>query len=110
MYALAAEGYTVPAAQEVEFSLLHEDSERTLIKEISSYCEAVRLAARDYDPSYINRYLTDLASAFHKFYSSCRIKGEEEHLLRARLKLADTARSVLRNGMTLIGCSAPEQM
>ena len=108
--ALAAEGYTVPAAKDVDFSLLREESEYALMKEISSYCEAVRLAARDYDPSHINRYLTDLAAAFHKFYSACRIKGEEEHLLRARLKLADTARSVLRNGMALIGCSAPEQM
>ena len=108
--ALAADGYTVPDAKNVDFSLLHEESERALIKEISSYCEAVRLAARDYDPSHINRYLTDLAAAFHKFYSACRIKGEEEHLLRARLKLADTARSVLCNGMALIGCSAPEQM
>ncbi len=108
--ALAAEGYTVPAAGEVDFSLLHEDSEKALIKQLSVYCEAVRLAARDYDPSHINRYLTDLAAAFHKFYSACRIKGEEEQLLRARLKLADTARSVLRSGMALIGCNAPEQM
>ncbi len=108
--ALAAEGYTVPDAKDVDFSLLHEDSEKALIKQLSVYCEAVRLAARDYDPSHINRYLTDLAAAFHKFYSACRIKGEEEQLLRARLKLADTARSVLRNGMALIGCNAPEQM
>ena len=108
--ALAAEGHTVPDAKDVDFSLLHEDSEKALIKQLSVYCEAVRLAARDYDPSHINRYLTDLAAAFHKFYSACRIKGEEEQLLRARLKLADTARSVLRNGMALIGCNAPEQM
>ncbi len=108
--ALATEGHTVPDAKDVDFSLLREDSEKALIKQLSVYCEAVRLAARDYDPSHINRYLTDLAAAFHKFYSACRIKGEEEQLLRARLKLADTARSVLRNGMALIGCNAPEQM
>ena len=51
-----------------------------------------------------------LAAAFHKFYNACRIKGEEKNVLLARLKLADTARAVLKNGMTLIGCSAPEKM
>ena len=43
-------------------------------------------------------------------FRSCRIKGEEKNVLLARLKLADTARAVLKNGMTLIGCSAPEKM
>ena len=87
-----------------------DESEIALIKQLAVYCEAVRLAARDYDPSHINRYLIDLAAAFHKFYNACRIKGEEDSILRARLKLADTVRSVLRNGMELIGSSAPEKM
>ena len=42
--------------------------------------------------------------------TACRIKGEERPVLLARLKLADTARSVLKNAMTLIGCTAPEKM
>ena len=100
----------MPSADEVDFSLLADPTELALIKQIASYCDIVRLAARDYDPSFINRYLTELAAAFHKFYNACRIKGEAEELLKARLLLADTARSVLKNGMTLIGCSAPEKM
>ena len=107
---LAADGHAVPSADEVDFSLLTDPTELALIKQIASYCDIVRLAARDYDPSFINRYLTELAAAFHKFYNACRIKGEAEELLKARLLLADTARSVLKNGMTLIGCSAPEKM
>ncbi|MBP3493828.1 MAG: arginine--tRNA ligase [Oscillospiraceae bacterium] len=107
---LEAEGYAVPASADVDFALLGDDAEIALIKQLAVYCEAVRLAARDYDPSHINRYLTELAAAFHKFYNACRIKGEEDNVLRARLKLADTVRSVLRNGMALIGCSAPEKM
>ena len=107
---LAADGYAVPAGAEVDFALLGDDAEIALIKQLAVYCEAVRLAARDYDPSHINRYLTELAAAFHKFYNACRIRGEEENVLRARLKLADTVRNVLRNGMELIGCSAPEKM
>ena len=108
--ALAAEGYTVPAARDVDLSVLSDDTEKALIKELAHYSVVVRLAARDYDPSFINRYLTELAAAFHKFYNACRIKGEREDVLLARLKLADTARAVLKNGMTLIGCSAPEKM
>ena len=108
--ALESEGYTVPAAGEVDFSLLSGEAEQALIKKIAAYSQVVRLAARDYDPSHINRYLTELAGDFHRFYTACRIKGEERPVLLARLKLADTARSVLKNAMTLIGCTAPEKM
>ena len=108
--ALAAEGYDVPAAAQADLTLLTADEEKALIKQLAQYPVVVRLAARDYDPSFINRYLSELAAAFHKFYNACRIKGEAENVLLARLKLADTARAVLKNGMTLIGCSAPEKM
>ncbi len=108
--ALAAEGYQVRDASQVELTVLTAAEEKALIKQLAQYPVVVQLAARDYDPSFINRYLTELAAAFHKFYNACRIKGEAENVLLARLKLADTARAVLKNGMTLIGCSAPEKM
>ena len=108
--ALAAEGYAVPAAAEAELGLLTDETEVALIKQLALYSDTVLVAADRYDPSFINRYLTDLAAAFHKFYNACRIKGEEPALLYARLKLADTTRSVLRNAMELIGCTAPEKM
>ena len=108
--ALAAEGYQVKNAADVDFTVLSAPEEKALIKQLAQYPVVVQLAARDYDPSFINRYLTELAAAFHKFYNACRIKGEAENVLLARLKLADTARAVLKNGMTLIGCSAPEKM
>ncbi|MBO4854430.1 MAG: arginine--tRNA ligase [Oscillospiraceae bacterium] len=107
---LAAEGWEVPAADAVDCAVLTDETEITLIKEIGRYGEVVALAARNYDPSHINRYLTELAAAFHKFYTACRIKGETDSVLLARLKLADTARAVLKNAMTLIGCAAPEKM
>ncbi len=105
---LAGEGYAVPA--DADLSLLTHETELALIKEIARYGDTVALAARNYDPSHINRYLTELAAAFHKFYNACRIKGESENVLRSRLKLADTTRAVLKNAMTLIGCTAPEKM
>ena len=107
---LAAEGYAVHKAAEADLSVLTGEEEKALIKQLAQYPAVVLLAARDYDPSFINRYLSELAAAFHKFYNACRIKGEAENVLLARLKLADTARAVLKNGMTLIGCSAPEKM
>ena len=107
---LEAEGDTVPAAKDVDMSLIAGETETALMKQLAAYCEEVRLAARDYDPSHLNRYLVELAGAFHRFYTACRIKGEEPHLLAARLKLAASARTVLKNGMDLLGVTAPEKM
>ena len=108
--ALAAEGYTVPAAAEADLSVLTADEEKALIKQLAQYPAVVQLAARDYDPSFINRYLVELAAAFHKFYNACRIKGEDDAVIDARLKLAAATRQVLANGLQVIGCSAPEKM
>ena len=106
--ALGEEGVSVPGRADV--SLLTGETERALMKQIAQFCEAVRLAARDYDPSYINRYLQELAGCFHRFYTACRIRGEEAAVRDARLKLADDTRIVLRNGLKLIGVDAPERM
>ena len=108
--ALESEGMRVPAMADVDMALLGQETELALIKQLSAFCEEIKLAARDYDPSHINRYLQELAGCFHRFYNACRIKGEEPALAAARLKLADCARIVLRNGLRLIGVEAPEKM
>ena len=108
--ALESEGMSVPAMADVDMALLGQETELALIKQLSAFCEEIKLAARDYDPSHINRYLQELAGCFHRFYNACRIKGEEPALAAARLKLADSARVVLRNGLRLIGVEAPEKM
>ena len=107
---LKEEGASVPAQADVDLSLLSGETEVALIKQISQFCEEIRLAARDYDPSHINRYLQELAGCFHRFYNACRIKGEEPAVQAARLKLADDTRVVLRNGLKLIGVDASEKM
>ena len=107
---LADEGHAVPKVGEVDVTLASSAEEIALIKELSVFCEEIRLAARDYDPSHINRYLVELAAAFHKFYNACRIKGEAEELVRVRLLLAESTRRVLSNGLAIIGCTAPEKM
>ncbi len=108
--ALESEGMSVPAMADVDMALLGQETELALIKQLSAFCEEIKLAARDYDPSHINRYLQELAGCFHRFYNACRIKGEEPALAAARLKLADCTRVVLRNGLRLIGVDAPEKM
>ena len=80
------------------------------MKALAQFPEELHLAARDFDPSRINRYLVSLAGDFHRFYNACRIKGETSQVLAVRLKLADTVRSVLANGLGLLGVSAPEKM
>ncbi len=107
---LAQDGDAVPAAAAVDAALLCAGEERELIKTLAQYPQELRLAARDYDPSRINRYLTVLAGDFHRFYNACRIRGEEREVRLARLKLADTVRLVLANGLGLLGVSAPEKM
>ena len=105
-----AEGVGIPAAAGVDAGLLTSPEELALIKTIARFPEEVKLAARDYDPSQINRYLTILAGDFHRFYNAHRIKGETPELVKARLKLADTTKNVLENGLNLIGVTAPEKM
>ena len=108
--ALGEEGVTVPAQAGVDMTLLTGEAEKALLKQIAQLGEEIKLAARDYDPSHINRYLQELAACFHRFYTACRIKGEAAAVRDARLKLADDTRIVLRNGLKLIGVDAPEKM
>ena len=105
---MAEEGVTVGAT--ADMALLNGETEQALIKQIAQFCEEIKLAARDYDPSHINRCLQELAACFHRFYNACRIGGEEPRVAAARLKLADDTRAVLRNGLKLIGVDAPEKM
>lgn len=108
--ALAEEGEEVQGSADVDFAQIAGQYERTLIKRIARLPEEIRTAARDYDPSKINRFAVELAAAFHGYYSHCRIKGEAPETLRARLKLADTARSVIACCLDILGVSAPERM
>ena len=107
---LAEEGSVVPTGADVDANVFTTPEELTLVKALAQYPNEIHLAARDFDPSRINRYLTILAGDFHRFYNACRIKGEAEEVVAARLKLADSVRAVLANGLALLGVAAPEKM
>lgn len=108
--AMEGEGLRVPAAVEIDMTQVNGETEQALVKQLAQFCEIIRIAARDYDPSFINRYLQELAGCFHRFYTACRIKGEPADVAGARLKLADCTRAVLQIGLRLIGVDAPEKM
>ena len=108
--ALREDGHEVPCADGVDLSVLETEQERELIKQVALLPEEIRLAALDYDPSRINKYVTELAARFHRFYTACRIKGAPEGVLEARLVLADTVRRVIALSLSIIGVSAPEKM
>ncbi|MCS3641333.1 arginine--tRNA ligase [Salinibacter ruber] len=105
-------------AEEVDFShdedadltlLTHED-EIALIKELLRFPRELQNAADARAPHFVPNYLRDVATAFSQFYDNCRIIGEEQELASARMRLALAAKTVLKNGLTVLGISAPRQM
>ncbi|HKT02159.1 MAG TPA: arginine--tRNA ligase [Rugosimonospora sp.] len=94
--------------------LLDHEKELDLLKALGDFPGVVATAADLREPHRIARYLEDLAGTYHRFYDTCRIlpRGDEEitDLMRARLWLNDAARTVIANGLGLLGVSAPERM
>ena len=105
---LKAEGHAMPDT--VDATLLTDETERELIKQLAALPDEIRLAARDLDPSRVNKYVSELAARFHRFYTVCRIKDAEPGLLEARLYLADCVRRVIAISLGIIGVHAPERM
>ncbi|MBP5608706.1 MAG: arginine--tRNA ligase [Lachnospiraceae bacterium] len=94
----------------VDTTMLTEETELNLIKCLARFPEVMNTAAEELDPSHINRYLLEVAGEFHRFYTANRIKGEEEALRNARLKMVDCTRIVLKCGMSILGLDLPERM
>lgn len=97
-------------SKEADLSLLKHDSEEGLIKTILRFPEMVAGAANAREPHRLINFLNDVASAFTGFYHDCRIIGVDEDLAQARIELAKATAQVLRNGLTILGISAPENM
>jgi arginyl-tRNA synthetase len=95
-------------------SLLSHEKEGELLRALAGFPGVVATAAELREPHRVARYLEDTASSYHRFYDSCRVlpTGDEEpgDLHRARLTLVAATRTVLANGLALLGVSAPERM
>ncbi|GAB5520047.1 MAG: arginine--tRNA ligase [Rhodothermales bacterium] len=93
-----------------DLSLLTHDAEINLTKTLLTFPQEVQAAADAKGPHKIATYLREVAAAFSKFYDQCHIIGEDAALATARMNLALAARIVLKNGLTILGISAPERM
>lgn len=87
-----------------------EPAELALVRKLASLPQEITEAAKAYNPSVITRYVQELAQLFHKFYDTCKIKGEEEKILRSRLALCEAVKTVFRNMLNLLKVDAPEKM
>jgi arginyl-tRNA synthetase len=85
-------------------------AELALLQRLNDYPEVIENAARDLAPHVIAFYLKDLAGDFHSYYNSTRVLVDEDDGRTARLALITAVRQVLRNGLALLGVSAPEKM
>ncbi len=108
--ALEADGITSRACTEAELSMLTAPEEKELINHLALYVNEIISAAKDYDPTKITRYVTQLATLFHKFYNACRVKGDDESLMQARLALCGCVRAVIKNVFTMFNITCPESM
>ncbi len=90
--------------------LLNTDAEINLMKKLHQFKNEVYYSAVNYEPHRIANYLEELAASFHKFYTDCRILGSEEKLAEARIALANATKIVIKNGLSILGVSAPDRM
>ena len=83
---------------------------QTLLFKLAQYPDMLRAAANDFAPHDVTFYLRDLASAYHSYYDAERILVDDPATKQARLALVAATAQVLRNGLAILGVSAPEKM
>lgn len=107
---LAADGISPRPCTDEELAMLSTPDETELIRHLSVCTSEIIASAHDYDPARMMRYLITLATLFHKFYTTCRVKDEEEGLMQARLNLCMATATVLKNILAMFKITAPETM
>lgn len=91
-------------------NLLNTEIEQKLIKHLHRFEEEIYFSAINFEPHKVASYLENLASLFHKFYTECRIIGSDKDLAEARIALILAVKTVLKNGLNILGVNAPEKM
>lgn len=107
---LAAEGITPKELNAEALDCLSASEEREVIRHLSALPQTIINAAESYDPALITHYAFDLATLFHRFYNACRVKGEEEGIMQARLNLCVAVKTVIANVLKLLKIDAPTEM
>jgi arginyl-tRNA synthetase len=106
----ASSGAGVGVGNEPQPGLLEAPEELKLIKSLARYPEIVTTSAQLMEPHRITYFLMELAALFHAYYNKHRVLTEDMSLTQARLYLVSAVKKVIRNGLTLLGVSAPERM
>jgi arginyl-tRNA synthetase len=101
---------TIPELSDTDLTCLLEQEEYLLLKTLADYPGMVAAAARDLAPHRVIFYLMELAGNFHSFYNKHKVITEDADLTAARLCLCQGVKTVLANGLRLVGLSAPEKM
>ncbi|HEX8479928.1 MAG TPA: arginine--tRNA ligase [Telluria sp.] len=107
---LANWGGDAATVLDADLSPLTAPSEMTLLATLAEYPDMLARAQVELSPHQVAFYLRELAANLHSFYFAEKVLVEDEQLMRARLALVLATRQVLRNGLSLIGVSAPDQM
>ncbi len=100
----------VPAYDDGDVALLTHPMELELVRKMLQLPELVQLMAREHAPHHLPHYAGELATAFHAFYTECRVLSDDVPLSKARLKLCAAAKVALARSLTLMGMSTPEKM
>lgn len=107
---IESDGAKIRKCIDEEIGLLNAPEEIDLINHLASYTSEIIASAKDYDPARITRYVITLATLFHKFYNSCRVKCENESLMQARIMLCLSVKTVIKNVLEMFKISVPEVM
>ena len=92
------------------YKLLTHESEIKLIKELIKFPDVISNSCKNQITHQLTEYLRDLASAYHKFYHDCKILGDDADLTNSRLHLASVTKTCIKNGLDILGISAPDKM
>ena len=95
---------------QADMSALNSEYETTLLQRLIDYPQLIESAATDLSPHLIAFYLKDLAADFHSYYNATRFLVDDESIKQARLALIAASAQVMRNGLELLGVTAPEKM
>lgn len=107
---LAAWGGDVATLPQADLSVLDSPAALSLMLQLAKYPDMLASAAADFAPHDVTFYLRELAAAYHSYYDSERILVDDDKVRRARLALVAATAQVLRNGLAVLGVSAPEKM
>ena len=107
---LSAQGIEAKECSIADLEALNTAEERVLIRKLALCPQEIINAAKNYDPARMTHYCVELATMFHKFYTNCRVQGEDEVLMQARISLCMAVKTTLCNMLELLKITVPESM